>query len=330
MPKSSRLISTSRASSATRVSMTLACSTISVRSVSSRRSSEAGTRCRASDSDTAVASHGPCRSRADTLTATGTSMPSVRHSATCASASSTTNAVSRCMSPEVSASGMNSSGGDVAARLGCCHRTSASTPTTAPETSDTSGWKCSSSWSRVERAAQRGQQAEPVGGVEVVVGVVHLDAGLQPLGQVHRDVGASHQLVRLDAVLRVHRDADAGLHLEHHLLEGERLDQRVADPAGQLDRLAVRRDPRQVHRELVAAQARHHVVRAQHAPDALREQREQLVADVVPERVVDLLEPVQVQQAQHERRRRTSVVGRRPGAWPRSAGPSGTCGSAGR
>ncbi len=152
----------------------------------------------------------------------------------------------------------------------------------------------------VQRAAQRGQQAEPVGRVAVPGGVVHLDAGVLLLGQVHRDVGPAHQLLDVGAVVGVDGDPDARLQLEEHLLEVERLDQRVAHPARHVGDVVVRPDVGHHHGELVAAEPGHQVLRPQHALDPPRHQLEQPVADVVAEGVVDLLEPVQVQQRDRE------------------------------
>ena len=119
----------------------------------------------------------------------------------------------------------------------------------------------------VQRPAQRGQQAEPVGGVAVARRVVHLDAGVLLLGQVHRDVGAAHELLDVGAVLGVQRDADARLELEQHLLELERLDERVADPAGDVRRRRGRSPMlRQDDGELVAAQPGHQVLAGRSTP----------------------------------------------------------------
>ena len=54
----------------------------------------------------------------------------------------------------------------------------------------------------------------------------------------------------------------------------------------------------QDQRELVAADAGEHVAVAEDAAQCLADAREQLVAGCVPERVVDLLEPVEVEQQQ--------------------------------
>ena len=60
-------------------------------------------------------------------------------------------------------------------------------------------------------------------------------------------------------------------------------------------------DVRQEHGELVAAEPGDHVAGAQRALDPLRDDLEQPVADLVAEGVVDLLEPVEVEEEQRER-----------------------------
>ena len=91
---------------------------------------------------------------------------------------------------------------------------------------------------------------------------------------------------------------DAGLQLEQHALEPERLGQRRLDPQRHLGRRLGVRDGRQQHGELVAAEPGDHVLGPQRAADPLGDVLEQPVAHLVPEGVVDLLEPVEVEQEQ--------------------------------
>ena len=58
----------------------------------------------------------------------------------------------------------------------------------------------------------------------------------------------------------------------------------------------------QQHDELVAAEARHHVARAQACGDARGHGLQQAVADEVPQRIVDALEVVEVDEQQRQRR----------------------------
>ena len=158
---------------------------------------------------------------------------------------------------------MNSSGG-TSPRVGWFQRTSASTPVTGDVTGRQGdlGLVVQLELARVQGSAQRCEQAEPVGRVAVAGGVVHLDAGVLLLGQVHRDVGAMHELFDVGAVVGVDRDPDARLELEQHVLELERLDERVAHPTGDVGGVRCRRQLRHDDGELVAAQAGDEVVLA--------------------------------------------------------------------
>ena len=55
------------------------------------------------------------------------------------------------------------------------------------------------------------------------------------------------------------------------------------------------------HRELLAAQPRHHIVIARHVLEAVGDRPQHLVADIVAMRVVDLLEMVEVEDHQPDR-----------------------------
>jgi hypothetical protein len=69
---------------------------------------------------------------------------------------------------------------------------------------------------------------------------------------------------------------------------------RLRRPAGDL---------RQQHRELVAAEPRYHVLRARPVAQHVRGKPQQVVAGLVPGRVVDRLEPVDVEHAERQRQR---------------------------
>ena len=110
-------------------------------------------------------------------------------------------------------------------------------------------------------------------------------------------------------MLREERDADARLDVDDHLLELERLAQRVGDPVCQRNRvLPVASGAHE--RELVAAETSDLTVAADRCAEALRDLHEQQVPVAVPERVVDLLEPVEVHQ-QHAGRDALVVDARR-------------------
>ena len=130
----------------------------------------------------------------------------------------------------------------------------------------------------------------------VLLGVVELDVTVAALGEVHRDVGALHQHLARRAVVRVHRDAGARLDLEVELVDAERILERDADPRRDRERLTFAGDVGEQHGELVAAEPGDDAALRQHLLDARADHAQQRVAGLVPERVVDLLEPVEVDQ----------------------------------
>jgi hypothetical protein len=99
-------------------------------------------------------------------------------------------------------------------------------------------------------------------------------------------------------VVGVQRDADGGVEVEGHPLQADRLGERHPEPGGHLAGRGGVPDRRQQHRELVTAQPGHHVARPYAVDQAVRDDLQQPVADRVAEGVVDLLEPVEVEQEQ--------------------------------
>ena len=145
----------------------------------------------------------------------------------------------------------------------------------------------------LDRALELLAAIEPGQRVDVhVVGEDRVAVGAGGLGGVHREVGVAQQVV---AGLGG-GDADAGaqvqaLALEHHG-RGEHLEQALDEHLG-LARAAGE------DRELVAAQAGDGVVGAQRVAQPLAADLEQAVAGGVAERVVDLLEVVEVEEGDH-------------------------------
>ena len=116
------------------------------------------------------------------------------------------------------------------------------------------------------------------------------------LSLVHRGVGALEQQLHRVPVRRVQRDPEARLDAERNLLEDELGSQLLTDPGEQLRRVRSVWNAGQDQAELVAPQPRDRVVGAQGGQQPLGDDAQQLVARVVAERVVDVLEAVQVDQ----------------------------------
>ena len=142
------------------------------------------------------------------------------------------------------------------------------------------------------------------------LGVEHLDAVPSPLlGPVLRGVGVGEERLRVVGRVEVGRDPDARRDVEAPARDLERVAERVRDPLGDRDRLVPAVDPVEQQRELVAAETGEQVLAAHHALEAARDLGEQQVADAVTERVVDDLEPVDV-EVQHADRAAVAPRGR--------------------
>ena len=120
------------------------------------------------------------------------------------------------------------------------------------------------------------------------------------LGAVHRQIGILDQLIEIGAVLRRQRDADAGVgrELVTEALIG--LPDRLMNSRHEFHDVGGVADAGLDHRELVAAQPRDQVGLPDAAPDAVGHGLQQFVADMMPERVVDALELVDVDIEQRE------------------------------
>src|SRR5918995_6687479 len=150
---------------------------------------------------------------------------------------------------------------------------------------------------RVDRAAQLADEREPVAAVVVARGQVDLVAGPHPLGLVHGDVGALQEPDRIPGVLREQRDADARVDVHGDVLDAEGVLERSAQPqpGGARGRLV---PGRQHERELVPAEPRERVVLAHRAAQPRPDLAQHLVARVMAQGVVELLEPVEVDEQQ--------------------------------
>ena len=129
------------------------------------------------------------------------------------------------------------------------------------------------------------------------------------LGVVHRDVRAADQRADVRPVVGRQGDADARAELDGDAADLERALERVEQPERELGRGAAVRQVAQQHGELVAAEPGQGVAAAQRLAQPGGHLPEQRVALVVAERVVDLLEAVEVDQQQADEL--AAVAGRR-------------------
>ena len=146
--------------------------------------------------------------------------------------------------------------------------------------------------SSLDCGAEIAEHRQTGGGAAIDLVAVHLDAEALRLGVEHGDVGIA-QRSALFVVAVDHGDTGAGRHDDLEAVERDRPAD-VADALpGELHHLGMSRAMSD-DGELVTGQACQNVVGAEHRRQALADLDEQFVAGVVAERVVDFLEPVEV------------------------------------
>ena len=202
------------------------------------------------------------------------------------------------MSRASSATAMKSSG-DTRPRLGCCQRSSASTPATAAGGEVDLRLVEEPELVALERLAQVALERQALQRAGVHRRRAELEAvASQLLGAVHGDVGAGQQRLGVVAVGREEADADAGGDVEPLAVDLDRPgDGRRASSRAVRAASAPSSDVGQQQGELVAADPRHRVaLRAPTAAAAAPISLQQAVAGGVPERVVDQLELIEIQE----------------------------------
>ena len=149
-----------------------------------------------------------------------------------------------------------------------------------------------------EGGAQLGDQRQAERAVVVEHPVVHRQPQMRLLRDVHGDIRVLQQGLEIGAVLRRDGDADAGLDVEAGSLEHERSGEFGPDAPAQ--RLRVHRigNVRQQDDELVTAEPGDAVALAHDGGQPRADLLQQQVAMVMAESVVDLLEPVEVEEQQ--------------------------------
>lgn len=133
---------------------------------------------------------------------------------------------------------------------------------------------------------------------------VHVDLEEAPraptvgLGTVQGDVGVLEELVTTGAVARCEADADADADADLMSVEGVGRADHLDDAPGQHRGVVRAMDVAEDDREFVAAEARDRIDLAHAGTEALGHGAQERVADGMPQGVVDLLEPVEV-EAEH-------------------------------
>jgi len=121
------------------------------------------------------------------------------------------------------------------------------------------------------------------------------------LGGVHGGIGGAHQIVEIGARFVPKRDTDTGADVQVDTGQCDRLLQRGEDFARDNGGVVGTADVAQQDQELIAAEAANDVMRAYTRAQAAAHLEQQLIADGMTHRVVDVLEAVQIdeQQRQH-------------------------------
>src|SRR5262249_33827662 len=155
-----------------------------------------------------------------------------------------------------------------------------------------------------DRLAQLGRQRQPANVLRLAARVVDLEAAAVLLRDVHRDVGAPDQALDVAAVVGEERDADARSDRHRELVQKHRILERVAD---QLDRpldIDLTIDPNH-DAELVPTEPGNDILVADRVRQSRRELAEKRVAARMTERVVYLLEAVEVDEQDRDLRSTT-------------------------
>ena len=130
----------------------------------------------------------------------------------------------------------------------------------------------------------------------VHVVVVELIAATVLLRRVHGDIGPPEQRLGVVRLAREQRDADGARDVQRESLHADRDLELLQEPICDPHRDVLRRELGKHDAELVAAEPGHQVVVAEHAGQARTDLLQEQIAEVMTERVVDLLEVVQVDQ----------------------------------
>ena len=149
--------------------------------------------------------------------------------------------------------------------------------------------------------SQFSRQLEPGGVVVILPGSVHRVSAPGALGDVHRHIGVAQQGQRVLAVVRTQRDADARARMNAPIDNREGPLQRREDFLGGHRPALAACLPAKQDRKFISAEACHRVRAPEKTLEAARHLLQQLVADVVPESVVHLLEAVHVHDQQGDR-----------------------------
>ncbi len=135
---------------------------------------------------------------------------------------------------------------------------------------------------------------------EELVGVAALRLGVE-----HGAVGLRQQRIQVVGVIRIDGDAHAEGHREIRTIDGQRLTRDVGDLGDDFADVLAGFHIRNQQHELVTAPARQRIAISQSVAHGFRQDDQQPISRLVAKGVVDLLEVIQVEEAQPDLVRRT-------------------------
>ena len=126
---------------------------------------------------------------------------------------------------------------------------------------------------------------------------------------VHRDVGMLEQTFGAGRVVRIETDADARGHVQFGTVgERERHFHHAHDLLGDAHHVVALHDVAQDHREFVARVTRNRIRRAHAGAQAFGHRHQHLIADGMAERIVDVLEAVEIDEQRPQTFRRCGAL----------------------
>ena len=149
----------------------------------------------------------------------------------------------------------------------------------------------------------------------IELGVENVNAVLATqLGDIHRLIRVAQQLVRVDRLrLREKSQSQAGRHLHSQAVDVHRLGRFIEQPGQKLQGHFLIAQIQQQGDKLIAANAGKGIAFAQHLLHILGQSDQQLVTDLVPVAIVDVLESVKIHVGQRQHHPAAGFSGHRLG-----------------
>ena len=123
---------------------------------------------------------------------------------------------------------------------------------------------------------------------------------------VHGRIRSAHQTFGIGAIVRVEADADAGIDMQFMVIHDERRSQRIQHLLRDQCGIVAAGQQRQAQHEFIAAETGYTIAFTQTLLQAICHQLQHAITDLVSERIVDVLEMIQIDE-EHRHLRLTAV-----------------------